>query len=74
MQYKDRIKNLVDLYPHLSRVWIKTGDARLPLKSVWMDESKFHAVVNDCRCHAAHEGEAAECAEGHLALLSFHAA
>ena len=39
MLYKDRIKNLVNVCPQLSRVWIKTDDPRAPLKSVWISET-----------------------------------
>jgi len=39
MLFKDRIKNLTTFYPELSRVWIKTGDPKMPLKSVWISES-----------------------------------
>lgn len=42
MLYTDRIKSLSTVYPKLSRVWIKTGDGRTPLKCVWMDEAKLN--------------------------------
>jgi hypothetical protein len=47
MLYTNTIQNLTSIYPQLTRVWIKTGDPRMPLKSVWMDEVKVHQVAGD---------------------------
>ena len=69
MLYKDKIKNLSAVYPDLARVWIKTADPRLPLKAVWIDESKLHRLQND-RCTANSESETAELAEDHLVLAA----
>jgi hypothetical protein len=50
MLYKDKIKNLSAVYPELARVWIKTGDSRMPLKGVWIDESKLRSLqIDACR-------------------------
>ena len=69
MLFTTRINNLVAACPKLSRVWIKTGNPKLPLKSVWFDESKLHDVANP-DCTAEHEGETAELAEDHLCFAA----
>lgn len=56
----------VAVNPQLSRVWIKTGNPRMPLKSVWIDETKLHAE-NAKVFVAARESEAHETTEDHLA-------
>jgi hypothetical protein len=42
--------------PQLSRVWIKTGDARYPLKAVWIEESALSRQTakydDEIHCHA----------------------
>ncbi len=69
MLYTTRIKNLVTAYPKLSRVWIKTGDPRTPLKGVWIDESKLPCVMNDV--HAVqHDDDPAELSDEHLCLAA----
>lgn len=65
MLYRTRIKNLTAAYPKLSRVWFKTGNPRMPLKSVWIDEAKLHAVADE---FSGSECESAERTEDHLAL------
>lgn len=65
MLYTDRIKNLTSAYPKLSRVWIRTGDARTPLKSVWINEAALLQKVSES-CGALGESETAELSEGHL--------
>ena len=56
-------------YPKLSRLWIKTGDPRTPLKGVWIDDSKLHRVMNDV--HAAQrDNEPAELEDDHLCLAA----
>jgi hypothetical protein len=68
MLYKDTIRNVVAIHPHLSRVWIKTEDTRRPLKGVWINESKLHCAEQQPCTHGHHaEGEAAELTEDHLA-------
>jgi len=47
MLYTNRIKNLTAVYPPLSRVWIKTGDPRMPLKSVWIDEVALYTMATE---------------------------
>ena len=60
-----RIDNLTATHPQLSRVWIKTGDPRMPLKALWINESRLHAFANGA-CAAARESESTELAEDHL--------
>ena len=65
MLYTDRIKNLTAAYPKLSRVWIKTGDARTPLKSVWISEPALHEAAygdGEAQC----DTETADLTEDHL--------
>jgi hypothetical protein len=69
MLYTDRIKNLAAIYPELSRVWIKTGDPKMPLKGVWIDESKLRRVTNES-CEVKADNETTELAEDHLALAA----
>ncbi len=69
MLYTDRIKNLTAVYPQLCRVWIKTGDPRMPLKSVWMNESALHELSSGngvMKC----DSETTELAEDHLSLAA----
>ena len=66
MLYKDKIKNLTAIYPELSRVWIKTGDPRTPLKGVWIDESQLRQTMSV----AEDDNETAELAEDHLAFAA----
>jgi hypothetical protein len=56
----DRIQNLTNLYPKLSRVWFKSADPKTPLKSMWIDES---ALQN---CGESLESETSEVTEDHL--------
>ncbi len=65
MLFTSRINNIVTAYPKLSRVWIKTGDLRMPLRSVWIDESPLQCTTPDFRS-AEHADEPAELAEDHL--------
>lgn len=39
MLFQDRIDNIATQCPQLTGVWIKSGDARMPLKRIWMNES-----------------------------------
>jgi hypothetical protein len=65
MLYTDRIKNLASAYPKLSRVWIKTDDARTPLRSVWISESALRDAVDEsCGLHC--DSETADLTEDHL--------
>jgi hypothetical protein len=69
MRYTDRIKNLASVYPELSRVWIKTGDLRRPLKCVWISESALRNYQHEngvCSC----EAKTAELNEDHLRLVA----
>ena len=65
MLFKDRIKNLTETYPHLSRVWINTGDPKLPLKGVWIDEIRLNRIAGEV-CASPRESETTELAEDHL--------
>ena len=56
----------VAIHSQLSRVWIKTGNPRMPLKGVWIDEAKLKAPGNEA-CVAEPE---TELAEGHLVLAA----
>jgi hypothetical protein len=69
MLYKDKIKNLSAVYPELARVWIKTGDSRMPLKGVWIDESKLRSLQSDA-CKENGETETADPADDHLVLAA----
>jgi len=60
-----RINNLTAMYPQLCRVWIKTGDPRMPLKSVWINDSRLHRVADEA-CASPRESETTELAEDHL--------
>jgi hypothetical protein len=58
-----------NIKPQLSRVWIKTGNPRMPLRSFWIDEGKLHdhtakAFVSAC------ESDTQEHAEDHLILAA----
>ena len=69
MLFTTRINNIVTAYPKLSRVWIKTGDAKTPLKAVWINESQLGRVMHD-PCVAMHGDESTELAEDHLCLAA----
>jgi hypothetical protein len=47
MLYTNGINNLTAVCPPLSRVWIKTEDPRIPLKSVWIDEVALHTMATE---------------------------
>jgi hypothetical protein len=69
MLFTTRINNLVTFMPKLSRIWIKTGNPRAPLKAVWINESQLSRAMNDT--HAAmHDDAPAELAEDHLSLAA----
>ena len=55
--------------PQLSRVWIKTGDAKMPLKGVWTNDAKLRSFANEV-CVEDRDGESRELAEDHLALAA----
>jgi len=63
MLLTNRITNA--MYPQLSRVWIKTGDPRKPLKAVWISESRLHRIAGEA-CASPCESETTELAEDHL--------
>ncbi len=65
MLYTTRIKNLTTFYPKLSRVWIKTDDPQVPLKSVWINESALQDSHRENRS-GKREIKTAEVAEEHL--------
>ncbi len=65
MLLTNKINHLTAIYPQLTRVWIKTGDPRTPLKGVWIDESRLHRVA-DQACASSRESETTELTEDHL--------
>lgn len=67
MFYKDRIKNIVAAYPKLAAVWIKTEGERLPLKQVWLNESRIFAQPEYAEVSRM-ESETVEQSEDHLAF------
>jgi hypothetical protein len=69
MLYTTRINNLVTACPRLSRVWIKTGNPKTPLKAVWINESQLSRVMND-PCAAMRDDPPAELAEDHLSIAA----
>ena len=69
MLYTNRIKDLTSVYPKLSRVWIKTDNPKMPLKSVWIERSKLRGFGEQL-CAAEPECDSHEFAEDHLALAA----
>ncbi len=65
MLLTNKINNLTAMYPQLSRVWIKTGDPKTPLKGVWINDSPLHRIA-DQACASPRESETADLAEDHL--------
>jgi len=59
----------ITVRPQLSRVWIKTGNPRMPLKSVWINEAELHSFGNERRT-AARESGTLELAEDHLVMAA----
>lgn len=62
MLFTTRINNLVTAYPKLSRIWIKTGNPKTPLKAVWINESQLSRAMHDT-CAAMPDDDTAEPAE-----------
>ncbi len=60
-----RINNSITMYPQLSRVWIKTGDPRIPLKGVWINDCRLRRIAG-AACASPRESETTELAEDHL--------
>ncbi len=69
MLFTTKINNLVTAYPKLSRIWIKTGNPKAPLKAVWINESQFSRAMNDLPA-VVHDDDSAESAEDHLSLAA----
>jgi hypothetical protein len=69
MLFTTGINNLVTAYPKLSRVWIKTGNPKAPLKAIWINEAQLSRRMND-PCAAMHDDAPAELAEDHLSLAA----
>jgi len=69
MLFTTRINNLVTAYPRLSRVWIKTGNPKTPLKAVWMNESQLSRMAGGAGT-ATHDDAPAEQTEDHLAFAA----
>lgn len=55
--------------PQLSRVWIKTGNPKMPLKSVWINDAKRRSFANQV-CAADRESESRKLTEDHLAFAA----
>jgi hypothetical protein len=55
--------------PRLSRVWIKTGDPKRPLKSVWINDAKLRSFANEVGA-ADRESESRETTEDHIVLAA----
>jgi hypothetical protein len=70
MLYTTRINNLVAACPKLSRIWIKTGTPKIPLKAVWINESQLRRVVNNLPQCAGEEKPSA-LAEDHLWMAAY---
>ena len=64
-----RINHLTGTYPQLSRVWIKTGDPRTPLKGVWIDDSQLHRTTVEAGA-SPRETETSDLAEDHLSAAA----
>lgn len=64
-----RINNLTATSPQLSRVWIKTGDPRTPLKSVWINDSHLHRTTDEA-CTSPREPETSDLADDHLPVAA----
>jgi len=69
MLFRTRMNNLVAACPRLSRIWIKTGNPKTPLKAVWINESQLSRAMNDSRA-AMHDDAPAQLAEDHLSLAA----
>jgi hypothetical protein len=67
MLFTTRINGLVTAQPRLSRIWIKTGNPKTPLKAVWINESQLSLAVNNAGA-APHDDYPAELPEDHLSL------
>jgi hypothetical protein len=69
MLFTTRINNLVTACPRLSRIWIKTGNPKTPLKAVWIKESQRSRAMSN-PCAAMHDDAPAELVEDHLSLAA----
>lgn len=65
MLLTNKINNLSAMYPQLSRVWTKTGDPKVPLKGVWINDSRLLRIADEA-CASPRESETTEHAEDHL--------
>ena len=70
MLFTTRINNLVTACPKLSRIWIKTGNPKAPLKAVWINESQLSRVLDDAGAAMQTDDAAADLAEDHLSLAA----
>ena len=69
MLFTTRINNLVTAVPRLSRIWIKTGNPKTPLKAVWINESQLGRAMNN-PCAAMYDDAPVELAEDHLSFAA----
>jgi len=69
MLFKNRINNIVTDLPKLSRVWIRTEDARMPLKSVWISDSDLRQLAAELG-QMADEMSLPEPSDDHLVITA----
>jgi len=69
MLFKNRINNIVTDFPKLSRVWIRTEDARMPLKSVWISDSDLRQLAGELG-QMADEMSLPEPSDDHLVITA----
>ena len=69
MLLKNRIDTWTGSYPNLSRVWIRSGDPKTPLKGVWIAESRLHRLAEEA-CASPRESETVDLADDHLLLVA----
>jgi hypothetical protein len=70
MLYTTRIRNLLTARPQLARVWFKTGHARMPLKSVWMNEAKLRGLAENCYIPSDDKESCEPAVDEHLVLAA----
>ena len=68
MLYTDRIKNLEPAHSRLTRVWIRTENPNLPLKAVWINESRLQPSFDQTSGEA--DSSIIDISDEHLALAA----
>lgn len=69
MLFQTHIRNIVTQQPKLSSIWIKTGDAKAPLKRIWMNESSLRELHPEVSAESIID-TSAELTEDHLSWSS----